>query len=441
MRTVLLLSLFLLSFQLTAQRVPVAPKKEDKEGFLSRIHTGIGKTFFGVGQKSKRKLFISPVLSWNTFDRFTFGASVYNSPATNRKFQYALMPFFSTGPKSWSGIADFRYHIYTDSEGLPPKFAFGLSARSAHTDTLPGIGSAGRFIRIAPSASFYFFRQGQTVSRLVYNSVILMEQAPTELADSSTTYHTRHNHRLVFNVDKDGDGGYLSLKFSAEAGWYRDAFARTQGYLQTTLQVVSKIYFMDDKEVGIRFFAGAIPLHSNRRFGEMPLALAQQSSRDYYYDHMALGHGKTSGSLLPQQLVPGGGGFKTPLRSGSIVGVAPESNVVLASLNLYTDMPFKFILPMPNVFRLRLYLDAGYYRGIDPATGDFVNRGAVNGGLWVDLFNDWLGLYFPIASTSDLAKSLKAGGNYFSRIGFTLRLDKFNPLAKMRRKYGKIVDF
>lgn len=423
---------------------PNAQKLRGKkvEQQAQRARGGIEKVFLGVNAKKEMPVYFAPVVSFNDVDGMLIGFSAHNNPAQAKHFEFVASPLFGLGSKNLLGAADFRYNVLKKNEEVPVG-SIGINWRSFNNgefiDSSSGVSST-RFMRFAPFVDLHWNPGTHADHMLKFQSLVIAEQKPTALlvGDSvvlaGAAYQWRSTHRLMYRFLNNNQQNPMQLVVQAEGAEYAGTSGNRQGFLKATLEGNAAFSFMTDKKVSVRVFAGAFPFNSDRETGAFPLQLAQQGFKDYQYDNLAMGRGSSTGGFANQQVITADGGFKTPLQSDAIVGIAPQSNVALASFNLASDIPLKLPFGIPSIVKVRPYFDFAYFRGSDPVTLDLVNKTAFNTGVNIDFFEGAAAIYFPIASSKDLSESMKANGNYFSRISFSLNLKKIDPFERLRRE-------
>lgn len=132
------------------------------------------------------------------------------------------------------------------------------------------------------------------------------------------------------------------------------------------------------------------------------------------------------------------GGFKTPVEIAQSIADG-RSNSFIFAVNLKSDIPVN--LPFgTEIVKIKPYLDLGYFQNTAPSVT--VNSASeqifANAGLMIDIWDGAAGIYFPLISSKNLDLLLKQRGNYMSRIGFSLNLNRLHPRELAKSVLGSL---
>jgi hypothetical protein len=212
---------------------------------------------------------------------------------------------------------------------------------------------------------------------------------------------------------------------------FENVFGEEDRYVKAAFEIDWNFNYSRREAVHLRLFAGYF-LYSTFRESQAvsPVAfnLSSNGNNDYRFDDLYLGRTETSG-IWSQQISRRDGGFKVPLPHNPGLG---RSNSFLLAANFKADLPSQAMLGIP----LKPYLDIGYFDDNHSVGGDpsFSDQLMWNGGLMLELFDERVAVYFPLISSKNIADQLKERGDYFTRIGFQLDLQRMNPWKLLDRQ-------
>lgn len=128
-------------------------------------------------------------------------------------------------------------------------------------------------------------------------------------------------------------------------------------------------------------------------FTQGSIGLAYQPYSDQTNEHLFLGRTKESG-LWSQQIAIQNGGFKIApgISQANNLG---NTNILLAALNLSTDLPFKYIGGI-----IRPYFDVGFYEPTDKVSSK--DKILMSGGINIKLPGNVLNIYLPIYHSENI---------------------------------------
>jgi hypothetical protein len=389
----------------------------------------------------KPRINIMPLLGFNLYDGLMIGAAVYNLPIPKPKWEYTVLPYFSTFTLSVTGMGELKHNSYIKKH----RFSHGLSFKTFHkrlkryTEERP-YAYKERFYKITP---FLEFELGKTsdISKERHlfrfqHSLILEEKGQVNgLRDSTgvTTYlylgketTWRSTHRLSHSYTNKQAQAPMSLLTTLEYANYDDGLNGREHYLKLSLEANFKFMYSRLWGLDLRIFTGGFLMHTDRRFGDFPLLLIAGNRTDYHYDDHVMGR-QESENALAQQVSIREGGFKTAIEN--IIG-AGASNTFIFAMNLKSDIPLK--LPFRTKFiKLKPFLDIGYHHisNMPTTNPSFTDGLMISGGLMIDIWDGAAGIYLPLFGTDTIENKVKSfvGTEFYRRITFSFNLSRMKP--------------
>ncbi len=381
-----------------------------------------------------------PWLGWNNYDKMMIGLLVYNPPLPPRKFQYYLLPGYSTGSKKMVGLADLRYKFFPG--GWFPKVTVGVAAKSFDFDYNVADDYYSRFYRIAPQIRAELSSGSMSFSHAVnFRTLIIGREAALRSIEGQYLGKTWKKN-TIYELRYEGEEHRLpnpySFQIALETQGYRDALDQPAHYLRGTAMWRQKFFYRDKKKITMRLFAGYFiqSTQRNRSIEETALSLNPQGFNDYKFDQTFLARSGAD-EFLGRQVSQTEGGFKGAFGPAAAGTIGNSNNYILA-LNLKADLPLR--LPLGTM--LKPYFDLGYY---DDATINGKNRPTReqllwSGGLMLEFFKGGLEVYFPLVNSRFLndqycdqaggtrQSSIFCGGDYRKMISWSMRLNFSDPI-------------
>jgi hypothetical protein len=387
---------------------------------------------------------ITPWVGWNNTDKTMVGLVCYNPFVPPLPLQVYLLPGYALGSKKWVGLADVRYRFYPG--GFFPKITAIITAKSFHLDHLPTTNQYTRFFRIAPQIRAELPTKTATFSHYLHLTTLFMgTNAPFDGANTAQKWRNNTIHEWRYEGEQRMLPNPFRFQVALETQRSGDSLNQ-QHYLRSTASWQQQFYFAPKRKLSVRLFAGYFIQNDFRnRDIQAPynnLTLLPQGFNDYKYDQLFLARAGADG-LLGRQVSQTDGGFKGafgPIPAGTI----GNSNNLVLSINLKTDLPFRLPLGVP----LKPYFDLGY---ADDASKSGQNRPfdeqlLWNGGLMLEFLKGGLEVYFPLFSSASLKaeyckqaggtrqKGLFCGGNYLKVISWSIKINNAEPLDLIQRQ-------
>lgn len=368
----------------------------------------------------KTQLFWTPVAAWNNYNRWMFGLAIYNNIVPQKKFEFELMPLYSTTTEDFAGYGHFAFNMFPKN-GLQ-HVSIGMTAtRYAYFNVIDdGRGDlmGFNFNKIAPEL---FIKLKKSELRSPYNFTIryrnisILKETPEAnfsvrptIYSSDTTFTNFNDLTFVFSKD-DAITPY-NLNFNFQQGEKMMKAALTANY--------SYNFKNKNKGVDVRLFAGTFIGTEAIDAGPYRFRMSGQlGSQDYLFDNVFLGRSEAigTGEIISNQFTDTDGAMKVYSPLG-------QSSTWIAALNLKTSLG-NMKLP------LNLYAD------IATADKKSLSKEDVlyNAGVCLSFRKNFFEIYFPIVMSKDIQDYQKANNiSYLESIRFTLNLNLINPFGLIR---------
>jgi hypothetical protein len=405
-------------------------------GLLKKWNKLNFKFLGGFEKPSVTQVFYSPVLGWNNYDKVMAGLAFHNVFVPEKKFEYILMPMYSTRTNTFVGGGNVSYNFYpgikTGKEHWIRKIALELGAQSYHfrdfnnttVDHLIIEEKTFRFSKVVPGITFYFNPAEKNtgiqsslalkVNQVKYETNVYQ---PCFNCDSSEFFYRIVNEEKYFpeilysitqNNSINPSSAFVGVRYIA-----KDDMLRVFGEMNHRFSYKGR-----NRGFDVRMFAGAVT--NSGGAGDYRLRMSGYTGADdYMFNHVFLGRSESEG-ILSKQFVAAEGGFKTPTVTG-------QSNSWLVAMNLKTSIPTR--IPV------KLFADIGWY-GKDPNSRDDKNF-MYDYGFELTIIPNAFSIYIPIGFSQDIKDyyDAQAGdpyGNWYNRIRYEIRFEKLNPLKLIR---------
>lgn len=346
------------------------------------------KLFTDTPSPEYNEIYVAPKFSWNNYDKFLIGMKFQNKSLFDRPFLYSIMPFYSSGTKTFTGSFSASYKIQP-AESFYRTLFLGVASSYFHYDYDLS------YKKITVSATMTLNKNPRSqIGRNIVTSYNYFERELSKemiLNDEYSKYNI-WNVGFIYsesNVIKDKYlFGNLQLmedfqKISAES-YYRWEYAR-------------------NKKLSLRFFGG-IFINNNTRNNMFNLGISRVSNYSFSYNLLAQ---SASTGLLSQQFILAEGGFKSFI-NGTV-------NQWMLSTNLDTHVWKMF----------NIYADAGLYKNRNQ-NPKFI----WDSGIKLKVIPDFLEVYFPVQSSLGFEPGFK---DYGSRIRYTLSFNLNSVIGYFRR--------
>ena len=400
----------------------------------------------GFEKPAFTEIFFLPVIGWNNYDKTMAGITFHNIFIPEKKFEYVLMPMYSSGTNSFSGGGNLSYNFYTSTktgkEHWIRKMALELGGQTYHYGdfTFHSFNNSFteektlRYSKLSSAFTFYFNpveKSSNYRSSLALRTSRIEKQIARSILDGSGpcfcdpntyTYNVADEVKYFNEIDYKGENQTAINPFSfsirlrqntkdelfraAAEGWYRFSYkGRNRGF-------------------DVRLFAGYVSYNAESNYNlnmngySADDQLPVRSMQDYTFEHVFLGRSEGNG-ILSKQFVAAEGGFKVPTATG-------QSNSWLVAINFKTSIPGR--VPV------KLFADIGWY---DKKTFSSEDKNVMyDYGFELTIIQNVFSIYFPIGFSQDILDYYDNNpdnfGKWSDRIRFELRLKKLNPVKLIR---------
>lgn len=368
---------------------------------------------FSLDNPDRTQIFWTPAVGWNKYNSFMLGAAFYNVTFPQKRFEYAIVPFYSFGTEEAAGSAYLNYNILPRNGFIRQlsigargaRYAYGIDPNELH------------FNKIAPELVFDLKKKrarSQLSQSIRLRSVNIFRDTPpiiivTPLPGEPLQIRTEEQYminNLTYKAISNRKLNPYDLTLDVQQG---------DGMARASVTVNHKFAYSKKEGLDVRLFAGAFidkPDADNTRDYRFRMG-GWRGEQDYLYDYVFLGRSEDE-DLLSKQFVINDGGFKVPMAVG-------QSSEWLAALNLKASLP---VLPV------KLFVDIGT-SGKDGLLEDDLLYDA---GFEVTIAEGIFEVYFPLAYSKDIESYLEANDmdKFMQRVRFTLNLHKLNPIDKLK---------
>lgn len=387
------------------------------------------KLLGGLENPEKVYAAVLPVITYNAYNKLSYGLALHNWRLPERKFTYLIAPTYNSKTNALNGLAHFSYRtaLSTSRTEMSKWVEIGLSANKFHASQ-PSVVVE----KIKPYVHFLFenIAENKNTDIKFTSYVVGNEGLVSSVTNRWKTCHEIsliHNNNNVLNP--------WSIGLTVESGKYR-AFFDVHNYVLPKLEVKYAYAYKAKKYLRFRLFTGMV-FSKFRERGSLRglLNLTGQgysANNDYKYEDWYFGRNDYEG-IWSQQISLREGGFKTALPITQAVN-GFTSNKMLVSLNISGDLPVTFPLKLP----IRPYFDVAYVdttvdrnaNGVIDAEENktFQEQLWWSGGLSLQ-FGEIVGIYFPLVNSKSIERfdsDYRAGG-YFNRVSFMFNLQNLNP--------------
>ncbi len=348
------------------------------KGFFANQKKIRFKIFKDIPNPEYNEIYINPRVNFNVYDRVLAGLNFRNSSFFDRKFNYSLTPYYSSGTGKLTGSGALTYS-FLPAESFYRSLDFGISG------------------------SYFHYDYDLTYRKLTaFVNLNFVKNPRRDVGESIGISYNYFDKDLTPAMVLQNEYGRYNL-WSASYG-FADRSLIHEKYLSTNLQVMEDFQkisaeafyrweFDQHKKISFRFFAGYF-LNNKTKNNLFDYGISRTSN--YSFSYGLLGQSATTG-ILAQQMVIVDGGFKSYLGT--------TANQWITSLNVDS-----------HVWRwFNVYADAGIYKS-NSAPAKFI----WDSGVKLKVIPDFLEVYFPVQSSLGFEPSFK---DYASRIRFTLVLN------------------
>ena len=377
-----------------------------RERLFNRFEPLKFEFLIGDHEPERTRVFWTPTVAGNFYDKFMLGVAIHNYGAPTSKFNYVVAPFYSFGRQMVSGMSDFNY-TFLPKKNLKTS-RFGVSVKSFKNDSTYRRNDS-YYVAVSP---YWIAKIGNRKDNSPVSQYIKV-QSIYKKDKVGPTHLERLGAYIEYNLDYVKVDHNINLKLRNE--YYTDA-KNSDELGRILVESTYRFRYVRKKMnrwIELRGFVGHTYLNNfsatNAYQYSMSLSGAD-GQQDLFVDEYYFGRSETQG-IWSQQRDENMGGFKSTSWYGT-------TSYTMATANLYFQFPIK-----PNIFGL--FADFGtFYNGTS-------FNGAINTGLALRL-GKVFGVYFPVWMSKQMDAAYNSK-NYAERIRFTLKMNiQSKPLNFMK---------
>ncbi|MCB9189435.1 MAG: M1 family metallopeptidase [Flavobacteriales bacterium] len=417
-----------------AKDMPTVQRKDDEiatSGILRTMDPIKFKFLGGYEQDDVNHVYFSPIMGWNSQDRYMLGVSFYNTSVPEKKVEWMLSPMYAFRTNTATGIGDIKWNN-NFNKGPFRKVVLGYNFKTFSSETSigaydpdltalvndldPEIPKRENWLRNELNLNVEL-KSGLRNARhnLQFRGVMIHENISileNDITKAFTAAYQIKNRQILKPASLKIDFvGLSSEQFGTFSGVSLEAKVR-------------KNYNTDLKGFEFRFFSGYTisrdPIFYTSRYNWS--LTGQTGLNDYLFDHTLIGRYQNYPNMMSQQNTETQGNFKTNTKSR--IG---STDKWVAAMNFKIEAPFRF--------PVGVFADAGIYplttvtqNGISESV-DFL----YDAGIYLPIVRDKFEVYIPLIYSDRIQSQLDYQGvNFLQRIRFTLRFDELNPFKIIR---------
>ncbi|MCC6816465.1 MAG: M1 family metallopeptidase [Saprospiraceae bacterium] len=408
-------------------------------GVLKRVEPlklGISSIY---NNPDRTDIMLYPSLLYNYINGYMLGLHIGRSILPTPQWNYQLSPKYAFKSKSLTGTAQFSYRE-NFINGFVNYLKLAINTKRFGLNKNRNSEKANHYIQINPNLTIDFRTNAPKLitSQFQYHWFYVNDEIDLfNDIDSNYSSSTLSNniHKLSYSYHNPFYLGPYSIKVESYYEQYKSILSSR--YLRIDTELKKSIRWRPKCYFDTRFFISFFPINSERnrssiasrqdqRFIRGSVGAAYQSYHDYTNEDYFLDRSSQSDFWTHQIDIRQGGLKIAPgLAYRNNLG---NSNSFLASMNLSTDLPIKYVGRI-----LRPYFDLAYVE---------IDRNLVNGSKWmysggiqIRLIPEIFSIYFPIINSQNIEEIYESDQNksYWNRVTFSLRF-KYN-------NYKEIMNF
>lgn len=346
------------------------------------------KLFKDIPNPEFNEIYLNPRMNFNVYDKILVGLNFKNSSFFDRKFNYSITPYYSSGTRKLTGSGGISYS-FQPAESFYRSLDIGVSGSYFHYDY------DLKYRKFSAFAGFNFTKNPRSdIGRSLNLSYNFFDKDINPRMIIENEYQRYNLWNLSYNYS---DRRLIHEKYVSANLQLMEDFEKISG------EAFYRWEFAEDKKISFRFFGGYF-ISNNTKNNLFDYGISRVSN--YSFSYGLLGQSATSG-LLAQQLILAEGGFK------SYIGTTANQWITAVNVDAHVWRWFN------------VYADAGVYKSksINP---DFI----WDSGVKVKVIPDFLEVYFPVQSSLGFEPTFK---DYGKRIRFTLSLN-FSAITSYLRR-------
>ncbi|AFC24711.1 M1 family metallopeptidase [Saprospira grandis] len=374
---------------------------------------------------------VAPIIGYNAYDGLLLGLGLYSNPIFPKNWRYQLYPLVGTSSEQLLGQGQFSFQKGLQKGKIKDyQISLGYKRYSYFSNERYNYKLQYQRWRLAaelalrPKAGRQFRRQ-----YIGLENLLIREEEENFERDSlnnisylDKTGSFRSVHRLYYRWENRHPLAPANYKLALEFAQYDQG---QEQYLKLSLEGQKDWYYALGKKIGLRFFFGGFPFHSDRDFGAYPLHLLSRNAHDYHYDNYVWGRNVQSG-FSEQQVLIKEGGFKLPIANAQAISDG-RSNSFIGAINLRADLPIRLPFRLPY-FRLQPYFDLGYFENTVPSLQLDSPADAIfyDLGLLLDIGDGLAQISYSFYSNERLRNYMKEKNNFWARFGISINLNSWS---------------
>ncbi len=394
------------------------------KGILRTLEPTTFKFLSSIDNPEKSQLFWIPLVGWNEYNKWMFGASIHNRILPRKNFQWNVSPMYSFNSGTVAGFANIEYNNGTWGAGLIAR-RFGIS-----TSVLDAEKSFRSYDVLNPYIQYKLFRNRTAKDwsgsvRLSYFNIGEWYKEDNKPKFNDFLYVPQGSDetmradqwRADFEIKKKLPRSTFVWHSQVEMGDFTNQKVMHQHTLNHEWVYKGK----GAKKIHTRLYAGLGNGFYLNAAGQYGGVRANDDSPgnglrgDYLYEGLFLGRDQQTG-LVSQQLMRTQGGLAAP--------TLQSANAYLLSLSTEIDVPFK--LP------LGLYGGIATLKNNDDANSPVVTNTSVrtmwNAGVCIRVIPNVLKVYMPLVYSSNIREEVDERSLTFAQsILFEFNINNMNP--------------
>ena len=336
-------------------------------------------------------IFISPLINWDDYNKFSFGLNLYNHLFLDNLLNFNISPTYSSEINKIIGSYSFYFLIKNRGKrGLFENIKIG----SSYNKSLWAYNKF--FYKFYPYINLEL--KSNSIRKKVKQQInIRLINIEKQINKYENNEYEQNNYSILninYNLNENHTINNFTLKLNFE-------FSKKFQKLYLELIYIEKLtnYF----KIKNRNFLGTF-LYNNATSDYYDFNL--NDPNDYLFDKSYLGRSNKSG-ILSQQTFISEGGFKSKLNFKSKDWLISNNLklVFFNTISLYIDLAAS-----NNLDNTKLFFDSG---------------------MSIDILTDIFELYFPFYSSNGIA----FGDDYFNKIRFLLNTDLITLIQKSISKF------
>ena len=388
---------------------------------------------------SIRYLSFAPGIGYNLYDGFMIGALIHNFNLPPAPWQFFAMPLYATKSHQLNGAGALIRTFYPRRHFQKILLTVG-GARFSSTNGVDSNGHAlfAGYYKVTPSIRLFFPNDvaRSTVQRsLEWKTYLIGEKTLDNYvlkSSDSLFYPTASNYSfrylnqlsLLIRDDRVLYPYKALLQLQQASNFYRVDF--TLNYFFN----YEKNGGLDVRLFGSKFgyLGGRSPSEDLSRY--MPKLTAVRGNEDYTYSSYFIGRDEFEGGAS-QQIMDRDGNL--PIRTDLFQDLQGRSDNWVAAINFRSTLPRAIV---PEWLPLKVFFNTGTYAqawGTNPPTSRFL----FVGGLELDLLQDLVRIYMPLAYSSDFSNQLKTvpdQNTFGKKLSFSINLQNLD----FRKLFGNM---